>query len=192
MALPERRKRKGNPHPKPPSRRKQKKSAIVPSPTTPPPYQVTLLPQDLEHFCWAIFAGKSARIAAAEIGRKPNSGFYLRHLPAVQQRYREITKQYQEKILELKVNERALTVDFLDEQIIDIAANGESGDGAGRNAAVIAGYKSLMMIDAPSPQTIVALQMQAGGAKQTTTPKLYEARRFLQLRQADTAPVPNA
>lgn len=194
MASPDRtRKRKGNPHPKPPSRRRLKKTAVVaaPSADSPAPAQDVFVPKHLEHFCWAIYGGASPRQAAVEIGRKASSGFWLRHHPAVEHRLKEIQKEYQKKGFEKHLEEVVLTERFVDEHCIDVIANGEDGTGVGRNKAIELAYKKLRFIDPPNAQTILALQMnQTNGAN--TTPKLYEARRFLKLRAADAAEVPNA
>lgn len=177
MAQPDRsRKRKGNPKPKPPTRRGRLKKTDPPAKSIP---LVEFLPKHLEHFCWAIYAGKPAREAAVEIGRKSNSGFYLRHHPAVQKRLKEIEKEYQGIKLEAEGGE-ILNDRFVDENMVDIIANGEDGEGTGRVKAVELVWKRKRYIDLPDAKTLIALNMQSG---LNSAPKLFIADRFNKLHE---------
>lgn len=152
-------------------------------------HRTVSFPKYLEDFCQYIFDGHTVRESAALIGRAPASGPYYFNLPDVKVRLAQIEKQYQDLRLEKRVEEATLREQFIDDQIMDMAVNGEGKKKRGRLRACDIGYRKLRLIDPPSAQTIIALNMTKGGVQGQTlnAPKLYEAQRFLKLKQGDVA-----
>lgn len=148
-----------------------------------------VFPKHLEDFCQHVFDGHNSRESAALIGRSPASGPYYLNLPEVRARLLKIQKEYQAFRVERMVEDAALREQFIDDQIMDMAVNGEGKKKRGRLRACDIGYRKLRLIDPPSAQTIIALNMTKGGVQGQTlnAPKLYEAQRFLKLKQGDVA-----
>lgn len=176
--------RKGNPHPKPLTKKQRTRVKRLPAPVA-----EVLVPKHLEQFCWAIFEGKSQRHAALAIGRRPQSGFFLRNHPTVVARLKQIQKDYQLEKMEREVEGEILSEQFVDENLADIIAHGEDGMGTGRFKGVELVYKRKRYIDPPNAQTLLTLQMiaqQHGLNGGTPTEEVYSIRgprKFAQLTE---------
>lgn len=139
----------------------------------------------LEDFCQAIYAGHNCTAASVLAGRTPHSGWYLNRRKDVQARLKEIAEEYKDEGLQRAIENRFLKIQFLDENLMDVIANGEGKGKKGRAAALLIGYKSKFLVDPPNPQTLIQLRMESGQQTnaQPERPKLFESARFARFRE---------
>jgi len=138
------------------------------------------LPKYLEEFCQHIFNGYGPKQAAVLVKKSAHSAYMFMHEPMVIARLAEIRQEYhalvkEEHRLEIKKAkaQAAISLEFVDEQLLDVIVNGQGKSKIRRVDAIEIALKRLGLI--ATGVNVNANANAAAGAQATSTYEVFRA-----------------